>query len=63
MPKKNNVPVKGTPEAGVPTEGEQTELSKGGQKLDKFEDGFDPDEEEAMVQAAIEVEKQEANTE
>lgn len=66
MVKQKNVPVKGTPGAGVPTEGEQTELSKGGQKLDKldaeFGDAFDPDEEEAMVQAAIEIEKREANT-
>lgn len=62
MPKVNTVAVK---KVGVPTEGEQSELNKESLKGDKVDlysgDEFDADEEEAMIQAAIEIEKREGN--
>lgn len=60
MPKLNAVAEK---KVGVPTEGEESELKKESLKEDKVEvdsgDEFDADEEEAMIQATIEIEKQE----
>lgn len=65
MTKQTAAPVRGV---GVPTKGEQSELNKESSKvaIDKadadFGDDFDADEEEAMIQAAIEIENQERNT-
>lgn len=65
IPKQIAAPVKGV---GVPTEGEQSELTKEVPKVAidtadaYFGDDFDADEEEAMIQAAIEIEKQASNT-
>lgn len=57
MPKLNTAAVK---KVDVPTEGEQSELKKDKVEVD-FGDEFDADEEEAMIQAAIEIEKREGN--
>lgn len=58
--------MKGASGAGVSTGGKQLELKKN-PKVDKaeaeYEDEFDADEEEAMIQAAIEIEKKEGITE
>lgn len=64
VPKKNIMPLEKTQEKGVASERESQGLKgKSVEFADKSGDEFDADEEEAMVQAVVEMEKQKEDKE